>query len=144
MYAAETWTYTVVLQKHLDGTYINRRRKTKHSLEWACNAAENTWQIESHLNATVPQTSLVCRTLLSCCGRSHLAKLTYQDYVSRDTGIPPDEMELAKNREVWKEVILGIPSNGGRMAMQHKMQIEGIYETFLSLRSTKQVIHVTV
>ena len=141
MYAAETWTYTVVLQKRLDGTYINQLRKTKHSLECACNAAENTWQIESDLNATMPQTSLVCRTLLSCCGRSHLAKLTYQDDVSRDTGIPLDEMGSAKNRE---EVILGIQSNGGRMVMQHKTQIEGIYETFLSLRSTKQVIHVTV
>ena len=92
----------------------------------------------------MPQTSLVCRTLLSCCGRSHLAKLTYQDDVSRDTGIPLDEMGSVKNHEAWKEVIVGILSNGGRMVMQHKMQIEGIYETFLSLRSTKQVIHVTV
>ena len=33
MYAAETWTYTVVLQKRQDRTYINRLRKTKHSLE---------------------------------------------------------------------------------------------------------------
>ena len=86
----ESWNPDLTKCPPNDDTYTNLTAQySKYSLEEACNAADDLWQIETH--ATMANTSSVCRTLLpfwenlsrpSSSGGTVLSQtLKYQDAV---------------------------------------------------------------
>lgn len=129
LYGSETWTLSAKNHKLLDGTYTRLLRRVKN-LSWRQHPTlrdiygnlprisqtlrQRRAQFAGHcLRATNElSSSLVLWKARSTC-RSR--KLSYPTIISKDTGIPIDELKVAmEDRNTWREIVKSISAEAAR------------------------------
>ena len=126
LYGSETWTLPVKLEKRLDGCYTRLLMRVKN-LSWKKHPTLK--EIYGNLS---PASSLVRQRRTQFAGHCQRAtnevvsslilwkphadgrrrrKLTFPDVISRDTGIPLQDLKAAmEDREVWKSFVESVVS----------------------------------